>query len=466
MFEILKSERNADIINFREFLFRKSSVYGNNTYWRCIRNNCSARLVLNVNYNDNRILNDFEIEHNHSEEHEKILRLRKYDEMKKRLENQHLTPIRNVIADSLMGEGRETLSKIGNPESIKRKLRTYKDKLINPKPYLYNQLMLSSRLSHTVRNESFYRYGPENFGPHFADDNILIFFSDSMVDLLFQNEIWCVDGTFNVVPAPYYQLYTISFLINNHVYPSIFVILKNKSLQTYNNMFDLIFNMKGIPNPKVIKTDFEKAVISCLKTKFPRSQISGCSFHLGQAIQRKLKECGLFQFYKSNASFKKSIKSLNALAYVDKEMVRETFFELKNSSTYSIICGPMYDYFFSNYIGEPNMENNVRYPIEIWNSLDDLNEGTPRTNNAAEGFHNAFASSFLNSKHSFPLLVDRLVHEEEITQQKYLWAQLGFEAPLKRKYLEMEENIKNYINSKENKFGADYVFGILDFIFY
>jgi hypothetical protein len=40
--------------------------------------------------------------------------------------------------------------------------------------------------------------------------------------------------------------------------------------------------------PNTISVDFESAVIKILKARFPSSKISGCTFHMRQAIWRKL----------------------------------------------------------------------------------------------------------------------------------------------------------------------------------
>jgi hypothetical protein len=45
--------------------------------------------------------------------------------------------------------------------------------------------------------------------------------------------------------------------------------------------------------PQVIKSDFENASIGALKECFPNSRISGCAFHLGQSISRKVQKSGL-----------------------------------------------------------------------------------------------------------------------------------------------------------------------------
>jgi hypothetical protein len=89
--------------------------------------------------------------------------------------------------------------------------------------------------------------------------------------------------TFSVVPSSYYQLYTISFLKNNNLFPVVFAILKNKTFITYTRMWQNLKSLVGNLEPNVIKTDFEKASINALKTHFPNTEVSGCMFHLGQA---------------------------------------------------------------------------------------------------------------------------------------------------------------------------------------
>jgi hypothetical protein len=118
-----------------------------------------------------------------------------------------------------------------------------------------------------------------------------------------------VDGTFSVVSKPYYQLYMISFISDNHVFPSIFGMLKNKKKETYNNFFSIIKQLININEPRFIKTDFEHASLISLRESFPNSQISGCLFHLGQSIMRKVKQMG-YMVYNTDVVFKKYVKYL------------------------------------------------------------------------------------------------------------------------------------------------------------
>ena len=74
----------------------------------------------------------------------------------------------------------------------------------------------------------------------------------------------------------------------------------NKNGTTYKKLFQILIELNGRPTPTLIKTDFEQASISAARSQFPNAKISGCLFHLGQAIQRRIAEEGLKKYYNDN----------------------------------------------------------------------------------------------------------------------------------------------------------------------
>jgi hypothetical protein len=72
----------------------------------------------------------------------------------------------------------------------------------------------------------------------------------------------------------------------------------------------------GNLTPRLIKTDFEQASIAAIRNSFPGVIVSGCKFHLNQALMRILKKMRLFNFYKTCATTKKFTKALTCLSYV------------------------------------------------------------------------------------------------------------------------------------------------------
>lgn len=240
-------------------------------------------------------------------------------------------------------------------------IRKFKLNFKNPKPYMFEEMKLSNKLAMTRTNELFYRYGPGNYGSFEQYDDFLIFFSDTMLNKLNCNNVWAVDGTFQVVPAPYYQLYSICYIKENHVFPAVFGILKNKQKDTYVKFFNILKLLVNINHPLIIKSDFESASISALRESFPMSRISGCQFHLGQSLYRKIQKVGLQSLYAVDNKVKLFTKCLMALSYVQIGRVRETFLELKNHEDFPQALKVIYDFFYDNYIGD----NFSRFPIEL-----------------------------------------------------------------------------------------------------
>lgn len=150
-----------------------------------------------------------------------------------------------------------------------------------------------------------------------------------------ENDIWCVDGTFDTIPSPYKQLYSLSVIKNHHVFPCIYVILKNKTEVTYLKMYEFILRMIGNLNPRAIKTDFEKASINALH-HFSDAHVSGRQLHLSQAIQRKIQELGRSSMYRTNYNVKKFTRSVKARSYERFTELNNTFFNLRNHPGFTL----------------------------------------------------------------------------------------------------------------------------------
>ena len=120
-----------------------------------------------------------------------------------------------------------------------------------------------------------------------------------------------------------------------------YAICKDKSYETYNNILHILKQREGEFTPGIIKTDFEQAAISALTRHFPNSRVSGCVFHLGQAIQRKLPEFRLKTLYDTNATINRYVKYLVALSFVTPNKVHETFNDIKNSADFNECLIPL-----------------------------------------------------------------------------------------------------------------------------
>ena len=153
--------------------------------------------------------------------------------------------------------------------------------------------------------------------------------------------------------------------------------------------------------------------------------------------------------YKTDPVFKKQIKLLTALAYLEVNEIREVFHQLYFSEELLFESIIIYDYFYETYIGDNiTQRNRPRYPIELWRLrfADDL--VTPRTNNAVESWHNAFKGNFSNINNSFYKFVSILRREEENIFIKRVRVESGERLPISRKYSRLNEIIINIIRVK------------------
>jgi hypothetical protein len=74
--------------------------------------------------------------------------------------------------------------------------------------------------------------------------------------------------------------------------------------------------------------DFENTVLKVLKSRFPSSKISGCTFHMRQAIWRKLQEMDLIPFFHRDADFQELVYMVYALSFVPQDKIVDYYEEV------------------------------------------------------------------------------------------------------------------------------------------
>ena len=85
----------------------------------------------------------------------------------------------------------------------------------------------------------------------------------------------------------------------------------------------------------------------------------------------------------------------------------------------------------------------------MWDSFNNVFYDIARTNNAIEGWHNVFRSSFEPLNKVARTFVKKLRNEEESIQQKFLGLRSGEELSRKKKYLQLNTKIYEYL--KDNR---------------
>lgn len=116
-------------------------------------------------------------------------------------------------------------------------------------------------------------------------------------------------------PRGFVQLYTVSAVVDHCAVPCVYGLLPNKEQATYTRFFEAIRNNIG-PNwyPIRIMSDFETASIAAANYVFPNAIQSGCLFHFGKALYRRIQRLGnLHAQYLNVEGFQMSIRSLQVI---------------------------------------------------------------------------------------------------------------------------------------------------------
>jgi hypothetical protein len=100
-----------------------------------------------------------------------------------------------------------------------------------------------------------------------SEDRFIIWGSPSLSSLLITNEIVLIDGTFHVVPNPFYQLLIIMVYdrISGSFIPALYIIAISKSENIYLRIYNEIQYILGVSwNPKSF-IDFEMGLIAAIR---------------------------------------------------------------------------------------------------------------------------------------------------------------------------------------------------------
>jgi hypothetical protein len=289
--------------------------------------------------------------------------------------------------------------------------------------------------------------------------DILIFAAQVDLDFLCECRHWFADGTFRVTPQGFDQLYTIHGFLGHKTYPCVYALLPGRSEDIYTRLLDIVIAMANRANPVSVVTDFELAAIKAFQSKFPTASISGCMFHFGQCIWRRLQADGLSSQYNSNPDFSILVRRLLALAFVPETEVIGAYEMLTDLPEYRQL-DTVIDYFEDNFIGRARRgrRNAPRFPISMWNLYERVLTKLPRSNNAVEGWHHAFNNSVVIA-HPTPGRLARKLHEEQhamiISRRQ---AELGQPAAKKRKkYQRIDDALFTMVSDYRNREQMQYL---------
>lgn len=173
------------------------------------------------------------------------------------------------------------------------------------------------------------------------DHDMLVFSSNLDLQTLAQTEYFIADGTFEMVPKEFSQLYTIHGFVSGEGnsnaiqtlnieniagIPLLHALLRNKQRATYVRLFTVIRDQLAlIANQQInmhhIILDFEFAAHEAARDVF-QIQATGCLFHFGQSLIRWLQNHGLKPVYQNEElPLRPWINRVKAMSLVPPDLV-------------------------------------------------------------------------------------------------------------------------------------------------
>ncbi|RNA10273.1 hypothetical protein BpHYR1_037581 [Brachionus plicatilis] len=286
-----------------------------------------------------------------------------------------------------------------------------------------------------------------------TDENrIIILGTSDNLDLLSKEDAWYVDGTFNISPDTFTQVFTVNVIINNKNLPLVFALLPNKQKVSYSRVFEcLVSNVSN--KPKYIMSDFEKGITSCVKEIFKGTNVGGCYFHLASNLWKKVVNNGSRKVFRKEEVFRKFFNYLKVIPFIPIRDMIFVFNQLRKAAPNDIIF--LYDYFENNYIGglvnESSRTRSVPlFPIATWNVHERVIRDLPRSNNSLEAWHRSLAQD-LSSHPNVNKCIKHFLREQHATEIAIEQLKSGYVFERLKWEIKRYEAIKMLYESYERK---------------
>ena len=462
-FQITTTERGGLLLMENNYIYTKHRTINEKVHWQCIeRVICKARIHTcgNVVVSRNN-------EHNH-ESNSANFHCSKLKAGIKRSASETQVGTHSIIANSSSLLEEASAVKLPKLNSLKQTVRRERKRVANvpPEPSSLSSLEFPNIYMRTDKGLRFLLY---DSGLDSGNQRIVVFGTDSNIQILNTSSVWLADGTFKCVPNLFYQLYVIHGLksVTNpmkdgHLIPSLFILLPNKMETTYNKMWDQVKLLCPDACPTHLIVDFEKAAINAFSRHYPLTQIKGCFFHLTQNIWRKVQEFGLQRKYQEDPIFALQIRMIAALAFAPQSDVPELFNQLMMqlpTEAYNVAL-----YFESTYIGRRLANSSIvlpsLFPLEMWNNQQSVQQGLPRTTNAVEAWHRSFSCLVSCNHPSIWLFLEKLKKEQGLVEIKQTFYLTGREPPKRKLDLDYERALINLVEGYLTRDKLEFLKGV------
>lgn len=236
--EVLKSNKKINdkiFFNGEEYIKDGNSVDGSKMYYSCVKyklQKCTGRLIHYLNRPESEQFVESQ-PHVHAPDARLVGRATAIDTLKRKAV-ESTEPTRKLIALSTVNTDMATLAVLPSHKALRRTvLRVRTDENIPTLPIDLNDLILP---------EEFIKFNGEKFLLHDSgqgEERFLIFCLEQNMQFLKRSDVILMDGTFDIVPPLFVQLYTIQGRINGWYVPLVYILTSSKDAKMYEKVFDI-----------------------------------------------------------------------------------------------------------------------------------------------------------------------------------------------------------------------------------
>lgn len=293
-------------------------------YWECSlrkhakegMQSCPARLVTELIKNEHNVVSGNASSHSHEADPIAVEAVRFRDGIKRsaagdsgppsRIIQRAVANVPTAVQHRLSYDAQRKLAKRSRPAS-------------EPEPDTIDKFEVPGQLRLTLDGLPFYRGNAEVKG-----EKSVIFATDQDLRRLALSKYWVADATFDTVPGIFRQLFTIHGSIgpeHTRTVPLVYVLMTCKMEELYRETLAQVSNFAAQSDielePRVILTDFEKAILNAFEHEFPEAERVGCFFHFSKNLWKKVQTSGLIPLFGKNGdAMYNAYKRIQALAFL------------------------------------------------------------------------------------------------------------------------------------------------------
>ncbi|KAK3093890.1 hypothetical protein FSP39_021504 [Pinctada imbricata] len=406
------------------------------TYWRCSVRACPAtvRTLNNILVGSNGT-------HNHSPDRIQL----QVDEVMNTIKSrcrEETKPCPQIYQEVVSGlrnpkwddDTQRMVERLPTYQSCHNVLHQQRSKLLPKLPTTQADLVLQGEWTETTVGERFLLTDSNDAGRR-----IIIYATDSNLELLTNCSTIYGDGTFYVCPGVFNQLYSLHGCVDGHFYPLVFAFLPGKSTDVYLRFWDLLKSAcdDGLQlEPATVFLDFESAMHSATRSAFPSVTLKGCFFHFTKCVWRKDQQTGLQIPYQQNDAIKLIVRRAAALPLVPLDRIEDVWEfalqELWDTDFPVARTEPFVDYVTEQWVDRDRL---------VWNHF---NSDGPRTTNHLEGWHSKIKKQVQIAHPNMYQIIRHLKQIQASNEISIVQIRAGgLPKPKKRKYRNIDSRIRN-----------------------